>query len=48
MTEIMCNECQRKFENMEGFADHAEASHGAISAFLRRRSTKLEDGEPTP
>ena len=48
MTEVMCNECQRRFDDMESFADHAEESHGAISAFLRRRSTRMDNGEPLP
>ena len=47
-SEVMCNECQRRFEEMAAFADHLEESHGAISAFIRRRSTQLENGEPLP
>lgn len=46
MTEHLCNECQRRFDDMAAFADHLEESHGAISAFIRRRSTQLENGEP--
>jgi len=42
---VMCNECQRRFNNRDALVDHLEESHGAISALVRQRSTTLEDGE---
>jgi len=44
-TQIECDDCRRRFTDLDQFVDHLESAHGAISGLVEARSTVIHTEE---